>query len=633
VTQTAPNWGWAGSAREFLDTPPERVFTSLDAHLQRLLHCSASQDQRQAWIDEHRAITDALAACAQSDTSALDWSVVFEYELPLEGGRRPDVVVHAGDALVVLEFKAGVLQRPADVDQVRAYARDLADYHKASHGRPITPMLVLTGAQGWAVALDDDTIATSPDGIAHYLHEAATGSTPPLDDWLDSPYEPLPTLVAAAKRIFRDEPLPHVRAALSAGIPEALDYLLAVCRSAEEAAGRALAFVTGVPGSGKTLLGLRLVHEGSTSEGKATFLSGNGPLVEVLQYALQSRVFVRDLHKAILDYGVKGKVPREHIIVFDEAQRAWDRERVSAKRKVDASEPELLIRAGERVESWATLVGLVGEGQEIYAGEEAGIDQWADALDPPNASAGWVVHCAPKLAPHFERHAIHTADVLDLTVSLRSRRAARLHEWVALLLDGDLGRAARLAAPLHAEGFPMYVTRSLDEARRFAAELYDEHPDARYGIVASSHDDKTLPAHGVPNDFQSTKRVKYGPWYEAPRDDPRSCCALREVVTEFGCQGLELDLPIVAWGRDMTWTGQQWELRPKRRRDPVHEPHQLLRNTYRVLLTRGRDGFVVFLPPIAELDLTEHALLAAGIRPLPEPVLATPRLANTNGAA
>jgi DUF2075 family protein len=329
-------------------------------------------------------------------------------------------------------------------------------------------------------------------------------------------------------------------------------------------------------------------------------------------------VFVRDLHKAILDYGVKGKVPREHIIVFDEAQRAWDRERVSAKRQVDASEPDLLVRAGERVGSWSLLVGLVGEGQEIYAGEEAGLEQWAEALDRPNAADEWTVHCAGKLVPSFVRHHVAIADALDLTISLRSRRAERLHEWVALLIDGSLGAAARLAAPLHNDGFTMYLTRDLDDAKQYVRERYDGERDARYGLIASSQDTKLLPRHGIPNDFMATKRVKYGPWYDAPHDDPRSCCALQEVVTEFGCQGLELDMPIIGWGADLRWDGRSWELRPKRRRDPVHDPLRLLRNTYRVLLTRGRDGFITFLPPVPQLDQTEHALLAAGIRPLPQ---------------
>lgn len=612
-------WGWAGSVREFLTTPREVWIAALDAHLQRLLHKRAASTQVAAWAEEHLILTEALQLCVTVEADAVDWSIVCEYELPLEGGRRPDAVLLTGDSILVLEFKTSHAIRAGDLDQVRAYARDLHDYHRESHGKRVTPILVLTAAKSKAWRDDDGAIAVGPEALARYLHQLAGEGSIDFDSWLRSPYEPLPTLIAAAKRIFEHEPLPHVMTALSAGIPQALEYLLAVCHQAEERAGRALAFVTGVPGAGKTLVGLRLVYEGSTVEGRAAFLSGNGPLVDVLQYVLKSSVFVRDLHKAILAYGAQGKTPREHILVFDEAQRAWDREHMKRERGIDNSEPDLLVQAAERVPGWSVLVGLVGEGQEIYAGEEAGIDQWGDAASPPNATERWQVHCPPKLRSVFGHLDVHTNELLDLKVSLRSRRADIIHDWVQELLDGSLATANRLAMRVHASGFPMYLTRDLGEAREYAQWRYADEPEKRFGLVASSHA-KVLPRHGVPNDFQSTKRVRFGAWYSAPRDDPKSCCQLQEVVTEFGCQGLELDLPIVCWGEDHRWTGSNWELKPVRRRKPIDHPEQLLRNAYRVLLTRGRDGFVIFLPDADELDLTEHALLAAGVRPLPEPI-------------
>jgi DUF2075 family protein len=290
---------------------------------------------------------------------------------------------------------------------------------------------------------------------------------------------------------------------------------------------------------------------------------------------------------------------------------------MTRERDIAASEPDILVAAGERVPDWAVLVGLVGEGQEIYAGEEGGLPQWRDAALPPNTSASWHVHCAPDLAQTFAGLEVSTSHLLDLTVSLRSRRAHMLHVWVQCVLDGDLSSAAKVAAAVYASGFPMYITRSLSDAQTYAEWRYEGEDEKRFGLIASSHA-KILPKFDVPNDFQSTKRVKYGPWYSAPRDDPKSCCHCSEVVTEFGCQGLELDLPIVCWGDDMRWDGTEWRLKPIRRKKPIDDPEQLLRNAYRVLLTRGRDGFVIFLPDAAELNLTEHALLAAGVRPLPE---------------
>jgi hypothetical protein len=212
---------------------------------------------------------------------------------------------------------------------------------------------------------------------------------------------PLPTLVDAARRIFRNEPLPHVHTAESAGIPETVELLGRIADENARTGGRALAFVTGVPGAGKTLVGLRLVYDRSELHGSATFLSGNGPLVKVLQDALQSRVFVRDLHAFIKTYALnqRRRDPDEHIVVFDEAQRAWDARYMFAKKKVQASEPQLLLGIGERIADWAFLVGLVGEGQEIHGGEESGMAQWAEAAE--GSEAKWVIHCPPRIAHEF----------------------------------------------------------------------------------------------------------------------------------------------------------------------------------------------------------------------------------------
>jgi hypothetical protein len=334
-------------------------------------------------------------------------------------------------------------------------------------------------------------------------------------------------------------------------------------------------------------------------------------------------VFVKDLHRVVLAYGKQARLPRENILVFDEAQRAWDHDHVERKHGISKSEPDLLVGIGERVPDWCVLVGLVGGGQEIHTGEEAGMDQWAAAISDANASLPWSVWCADKLRDTFEGFEVSCDERLDLTVSLRSRRAEVLHAWVAEVIDGSapaLTSAARKATTIQAQGFPMYLTRNLDDAKRYATWRYREEPEKRYGLVASSHA-KVLPKHGVDNGFQATNRLmNFGRWYNAPRDDERSCCALRIPVTEFGCQGLELDLPIVCWGEDMRWTGADWLLTPIRRKVPQEDPQQLLRNAYRVLLTRGRDGFVVWLPPDERLDQTEVALLAAGLKPLPEPI-------------
>jgi hypothetical protein len=599
-----------------LSLDPGRVLTALSSHHRGLLGLEPAGLQHDAWREEITILCSALRSCCASRSEAAEWSVVFEFELPLEGGRRPDVVLLGGGSLLVLEFKSGATIERGDIDQVAAYARDLSDYHEDSHGRPMVPLLVLAGARDMAT-VRDGVVVSGPDALARYLdHHASEGSIN-LRGWLAAPYAPLPTLVEAARRIFAHEPLPHVRTALAAGIPDAVELLAKLVASTQSERGRVLAFVTGVPGAGKTLVGLRLVYERSGQEGLATFLSGNGPLVQVLQDALDSKVFVRDLHAFVRTHGVGDRIARQHVIVFDEAQRAWDADFMRAKKNVFASEPQLLIRAGERIAEWAVLVGLVGAGQEIFSGEEAGMPQWNEAIAPRSATKPWRVHCPPHVAAYFDGAQVTEHPVLNLNESIRSRRAQALHDWVARLVTGSLPMAARLAVDIHRDRFPLYLTRDLEAAKTYARTRYRGESEKRFGLIASSHA-KNLLAHGVDNGFQATKQVKIASWFNRSPSDASSCCALTVVVTEFQCQGLELDLPIVCWGSDFTWEQNAWKLRPIARKHRQRDPEQVLRNVYRVLLTRGRDGLVVWIPPDNELDSTEVALLAAGVRPLPE---------------
>ncbi len=612
---TNSGWGWTGTVEQFLSTTLERWEQSLAAHHTQLLGYRPSESQFRAWRDEYDVSFAVFRACVLVRPNATGWGVAFEYELPLEGGRRPDVVVLAGGAIVVLEFKSEQRATQAHVDQVEAYARDLAEYHERSHGRSIHSIVVLPNAPGFADEVGD-TVVTGPDGLADYLAARQEPGEIDLVTWLRSPYTPLPSLVEAARRIFQHEPLPHVKRALSAGIPETIDLITSLIERAEADGHRLLVFLSGVPGSGKTLVGLRLVYERSETAGRATFLSGNGPLVQVLQDALHSRAFVRDLHAFIRTNGINARTPGEHVIVFDEAQRAWDESYMRHKRGVGRSEPSLLIEIGGRVSGWAALVGLVGEGQEIHSGEEAGMGQWREAVREGGIDR-WSVHSSPSAARELGGLGVTEHEQLDLTVSLRSRRAARFHQWVQLLLEGSLALAARLAVSIHNDVYPMYLTRDLDDAAAYVRARYVGEREKRYGLVASSH--AKLPQRfDVDNSWMATSHMNIARWFNAPPHDPSSCCQLDRPVTEFGCQGLELDLPIVCWGEDMLWDGRAWSLNPVRRKYPLDDPAQVLRNTYRVLLTRGRDGVAVFIPPDPRLDATEHALLAAGVLPLPD---------------
>jgi hypothetical protein len=326
----------------------------------------AGDSQKRAWHNCFKVLRDQLRDVG-------DAYIVFEYELPRERGRRPDVVVLIGGTVVVLEFKDYREALRAHIDQVAAYARDLQHYHAASHSATVVPILVLTASVDPPTTEDEVTIIGPKDLAATVGHPAAGAIDPAT--WMAADYSPLPTLVAAARRIFQHEPLPQIRRAHSAGIPETITQLARIADEAQTRRELHLALVTGVPGAGKTLVGLQFVY----SRDSAVFLSGNGPLVKVLQHALKSSVFVQDVHGFLKSYGGnKRRQPQEHVWVYDEAQRAWDAERVRGKRGHPASEPEDFLRLGSRMDGWALMVGLTGEGQEIHLGEEAGLGQWND---------------------------------------------------------------------------------------------------------------------------------------------------------------------------------------------------------------------------------------------------------------
>jgi hypothetical protein len=398
-------------------------------------------------------------------------------------------------------------------------------------------------------------------------------------------------------------------------VGDAVIELQKIAKKSEENNEKSLAFVSGVPGAGKTLVGLRFVYESSGDKANSIFLSGNGPLVEVLRDALKAKAFVRDLHSFIKTYGVTEKVPSQRIIVFDEAQRAWDAEHMGVKNNVHFSEPELLIRIGEKLDDWANLVGLIGHGQEINSGEEAGIEGWNLALESDSATSNWKIYAPRRFSESFPNKDVTVIDNLDLSKSLRSRRAEDLHDWVSKVLEGNLSSASVIAHKIFHSGFKIHLTRDLDEAKRFVRLLYTDEPGKRYGILASSKD-TSLPKYGILNGFQDTKRIKYARWYNNETGEEGSSNNLQDVVTEFGCQGLEVDCALIAWGNDLLWDGNDWQMRKLRPKFKQHDPLGLRKNSYRVLLTRSRDEMVIFIPPEERFDSTEMALLAAGARVL-----------------
>jgi hypothetical protein len=602
-------YGWLGTGCEIADARPETVERALRESHAAYYAGSPGASQVAAWHDE----LNWLSASFRSVPKTCEWGVVLEYELPGEGGRRPDVVVLTSDRLIVLEFKRGRM-RPGHVDQVKAYANDLADYHSETHGLPVDPVLVYTDRPGVA-GEEDGVLVVGPDRLPQTLRDLdGFDGARDVQRWVRGTYAPLPSLVGAAKSIFRDEELPAIKRAESAGIPRLLASLHALAAQAKQNGERHLVLVSGVPGSGKTLVGLQFVYEhGGQQERTAVLYSGNDPLVQVLQHVLGSAIFVRRWHDFDLQAGGRGRLPDHNVLVFDEAQRAWDRDRMRERKHIEQSEPDLVVDVASRLPGWSVVIGLIGEGQEIYLGEEAGLGQWADAVRA--AAEPIEVHVPSHLASLFDGCVVTADDHLNLTRTLRTHRAENSAEWARSLLTGDLGRAGSLASQLDAVGYELYVTTDLLQAKRYVLDRYDVAVEKTFGLLASSKARNLRPL-GVDNEFQATSRLRIGPWFADPADSPFSCRQLMAPVTEFQCQGLELDLPILCWGDDLGWDDGWLSRRITRQ---ARDTHRLRLNSYRVLMTRGRDGLVIWVPPNlprGDSPRVFEALRDAGMRAL-----------------
>ncbi|HYV98941.1 MAG TPA: DNA/RNA helicase domain-containing protein [Gemmatimonadaceae bacterium] len=599
----------------------------------------ASPEQMRAWADAVPPLQQEVREVLSHDRLASRYSAILEYELPMES-RRPDVILLVGAGVMVIELKGKLEPSQADLDQASAYARDLRCYHRECATREVVPVLVPTRARGYQ-DLREGVHITGPDALDGLVADLARRHPQPVLDrsafLADHAYQPLPTLVAAARELMRSGQLRRIERAHAATAPT-VEEISRIVHVAAATKSRHLILVTGLPGAGKTLVGLQAVHakylddlsvarDGAKPSAPAVFLSGNAPLVEVLQYEFRDaggdgKTFVRHVRDYVKRYSAKrNPVPPEHVLVFDEAQRAFDAERTRQVQKSEhaESEPTEFIRFADRIPEWCVVIGLIGTGQEIHIGEEAGIGQWREAVEKSEKAAEWTIHLPDSVTPTFASSTvpIETRSVLALGQELRFHLAENVHRFVASMLSAQPAEElAPLGAALSRDGFHLRITRSLNSAKAYLRERYENNPDARYGLIASSKD-KSLIDFGVPNDFQSTKRVRFGPWYANGENDyeGHSCRLLEECVTEFGAQGLELDATLLAWGTDLRMANGAWsnaDARNYKHGTVVKDAFQLRINAYRVLLTRGRDGCVIFVPKISEMDETFGYLRASG---------------------
>lgn len=565
------------------------------------------------WKDCYRVLQEHLPMFNRNHPN---FNIIFEYSLPYESGRRPDVLLVSNESVLILEFKKKDSVLRADIDQVAAYARDIEEYHYESRNKRISPILVVTEMHD--VFYDELGVSVcSGDLLNAALDNNVVGENTAcnLKEWIESRYEPLPTIVEAARMIMKKEALPNIRRVNSTGIPDALKLLEATTLYAKKNKKHILALVTGVPGAGKTFLGLQFVYNVCEEDHavNSVYLSGNGPLVQVLTDALGSDVFVKDLHKVENEYIRNGARDfKSNVIVFDEGQRAWDKKQMADKKRGhNVSEPDVIVKLAEERLDWCVLLVLVGEGQEIHNGENSGMEQWNDALN--KSSIPWSVICPSKLAYIFENDQDMIEDEnnsLDLTISLRTHLAGDVSNFVNHIITGEIDEATALVRPLYDAGFTMLITRDINAAKEYCRARYEDNMEKRYGMLQSSKA-WNLKRFGVYSKF----RPNCGAWYNTPAGSGSSCCDLKLAISEFDCQGLELDMPIVCWGTDMVWNGSDWD-RFNKNEDADSDANTYRKNSYRVLLTRGRDGFIIFIPKDGELDGVYQLFVGMGIEEL-----------------
>lgn len=592
-------------------------------------------DQRGAWL----AQIDIL----QTQLKGLEGWVFFEFNIP-RMGRRVDVILVLGSMIFALEFKAGeTTYDRAAIEQVWDYALDLKNFHEASHNVAIAPILVATEAKHLPAKFEADAdnvyrpVLTNADKLRETVElglSIAKSSAIDAEAWARASYRPTPTIIEAARSLYAQHSVEAI-ARFDAGAQNLHTTSKRIEELVDEARNtgqKFICFVTGVPGAGKTLVGLNIATQrrDETAPTHAVFLSGNGPLVAVLREALTRdeyfrlkaqkqkvtktkvatpvKAFIQNVHH-FRDAGLTDeKAPPEHVVIFDEAQRAWNSQMTAnfMKRKkgrpgFTQSEPEFLISYMDRHPDWAVIICLVGGGQEINTGE-AGISAWLKAVI--DHFPHWKMFISSRLhdseyaasnALELAQHTSQTRqeDSLHLAVSMRSFRAENVSAFVKALLDCETN-AARDAFVELSTRFPIVLTRDLDNAKAWIRSK--ARGSERFGLLASSKAMRLKP-HAV------DIRVAVDPvhYFLNDRHDVRSSYYLEDAATEFQVQGLELDWTCVTWDADFRFNGSGWSYHDFRGSSWNNikntDNRSYLRNAYRVLLTRARQGMVVFVPP------------------------------------
>ena len=632
---------YRSNVSQFLASSDGEILARLSTEYAKRGYTSQYTDQTLTWERDIRYLRQVLACCMDKDSNAGNWGVLLEFSIPRKE-MRIDAVLLIHDEIVILEAKSGVDFFQAR-RQIQEYALLLHYFHKSSADRRIVPVVVSPEAgepdldalnqyemfPQLATYWIGKVIHTSWASLPIVLDAVAKRNTNQTEImvWDESPYHPVPSIIEAAialKSGLSIREIAHCEASEHeiGTVRQAIQCYVDQARSE----GRhTICFLTGVPGSGKTLVGLSLAHSHENQSNAIHFMSGNGPLVKVLQHLftqesrkqgsnainarIEARTLIENVHVFARNYmDDDRREPSNHAIIFDEAQRAWNRAQNKKKFNRDYSEPEMLLSIMERHQNWAAVVALVGGGQEINDGE-AGLEEWGRAL--AQSSKQWAIYASPEVlegGPSTAGHRlfdgatrqveVRTNPELHLRTSNRSLRAEKLATWVNHVLEGNANEAAGLRI---ADRFPIFLSRDLNQTR---AKLREQGiGPVRYGLVGSSAAAR-LRSEGLEPNSTFHADYPWEQWYLASESDLRSSFQCEVFATEFEIQGLELDWIGLCWGGDLVWDESRgWQLRkllsgPNNRWISIKKEEKRIfrKNAYRVLLTRARQGMIIFVP-------------------------------------
>jgi hypothetical protein len=632
-------------------------------HSQDLVH-----QQTNAWLSQIQSLKQTLSSFSSERNS-----IFFEFGIP-RMGKRADVVLVISGLVFVLEYKVGATRYERhDKNQTLDYALDLKHFHEGSHDACIVPILVATNAE--AIRLDEQDFNVCQDGLADLLCAnkenlaelltccVNTWATPVNDGgyqllgdgfvWATTAYKPTPTIVQAAQALYQGHKVEDISRndAGTKNLSETADTINKVIERAKARNEKAICFVTGVPGAGKTLAGLNITTNRmrSADDEHAVFLSGNGPLVDVLREALakdetgrseirigearrNAKTFIQNIHHFRDDNLNTSAAPVEKVVVFDEAQRAWDKHHTTKfmqqKRNqpdFDQSEPEFLLEVMDRHDDWCVVVALIGGGQEINTGE-AGLPEWFSALR--HRFMHWRVCYSDEISgieytqgvalnEHIDGLMAEANSSLHLSVAVRSFRAEKLSEFIAAIIENDITKATKIYSEISAD-YPIVLTRDLSKARLWLKQK--TRGGELCGLIASSGAIRLKP-----EGLNVKAAISPEQWFLNGDQDVRSCQYLEDVATEFDVQGLELDWTAVCWDADFryeydevgkgAWSynafkGTKWQKISKLDRQ------RYLANAYRVLLTRARQGMVIYVPKGSDNDTTRPPSYYEGVAEL-----------------